>query len=103
MNIGCHISIAKGIEKAPEVAGERGCEAIQIFTRSPSGGAVFSLFREKPTKFLKKNLERLRAELVRDIWGIINTLRNWNMTADIHISQYKPLHTNVRHSMLNII
>jgi len=57
MNIGCHISIAKGIEKAPEVAGERGCEAIQIFTRSPSGGS-FSPISEETAKMFKENCKR---------------------------------------------
>src|SRR3989344_6104046 len=61
MNIGCHISIAKGlpagrqgIEKAPEIASEWGCEAIQIFTRSPSGGAVFPISQENAKKVKKK-------------------------------------------------
>jgi len=40
MNIGCHISIAKGIDKSPETAGSLGCEAMQIFTHSPSGGPI---------------------------------------------------------------
>ena len=57
MNIGCHISIAKGIEKAPEIAGEWGCEAIQIFTRSPSGGS-FSPISEETAKMFKKNCKR---------------------------------------------
>jgi deoxyribonuclease-4 len=38
MNIGCHISIAGGIQNAPERAHDLGCEAMQIFTRSPQGG-----------------------------------------------------------------
>ncbi len=38
MNIGAHISIAGGIQKAPERAHDLGCEAMQIFTRSPQGG-----------------------------------------------------------------
>jgi len=38
MRIGCHVSIAGGINKAPERAAELGCEAMQIFTRSPQGG-----------------------------------------------------------------
>lgn len=38
--IGCHISIAGGIDKAPEMARDFGCEVMQIFTRSPQGGPV---------------------------------------------------------------
>ena len=38
MYIGCHVSIAGGIDKAPQRAHDFGCEAMQIFTRSPQGG-----------------------------------------------------------------
>ncbi len=38
MNIGCHVSIAGGIQNAPKNGAEVGCEVIQIFTRSPQGG-----------------------------------------------------------------
>ncbi len=38
MNIGCHISIAGGIQNAPQRAADLGCECFQIFTRSPQGG-----------------------------------------------------------------
>jgi deoxyribonuclease-4 len=38
MNIGCHVSIAGGIVNAPQRAANLGCEAMQIFTRSPQGG-----------------------------------------------------------------
>jgi deoxyribonuclease-4 len=38
MKIGAHVSIAGGIEKAPERAHKVGCECFQIFTRSPRGG-----------------------------------------------------------------
>ena len=57
MNIGCHVSIAKGIEKSPELAGGWGCEAMQIFTRSPSGGA-FSPIAEETAKLFKENCKR---------------------------------------------
>lgn len=46
MNIGCHISIAGGIQNAPERAGALGCEAMQIFTRSPQGGKTPELTEE---------------------------------------------------------
>jgi len=38
MNIGYHISIAGGIQNAPQRAADLGCETMQIFTRSPQGG-----------------------------------------------------------------
>lgn len=37
MKIGCHISIAGGIENAPERAKVLGCETFQVFARSPRG------------------------------------------------------------------
>jgi len=36
--IGCHVSIAESITKAPARAAELGCEVFQMFTRSPQGG-----------------------------------------------------------------
>lgn len=57
MNIGCHISIAGGVFNAPQRAADVGCEAMQIFTRSPQGGKapeltpeVISLFKESMVK-----------------------------------------------------
>jgi len=38
MNIGAHVSIAGGIQNAPERAADLGCECFQMFTRSPQGG-----------------------------------------------------------------
>ena len=38
MNIGAHISIAGGIQNAPERAHDLDCECFQMFTRSPQGG-----------------------------------------------------------------
>lgn len=46
MNIGCHVSIAGGIQNAPKNAFDLGCEAIQIFTRSPQGGKTPELTEE---------------------------------------------------------
>lgn len=34
--LGCHVSIAEGIQKAPQRGRNLGCEAIQIFTRNPN-------------------------------------------------------------------
>lgn len=38
MYIGCHVSIAGGIQNAPKNGHDLGCEVIQIFTRPPQGG-----------------------------------------------------------------
>ena len=38
MLIGCHVSIAGGVQNAPQRAAELGAKAMQIFTRSPQGG-----------------------------------------------------------------
>jgi len=40
MHIGAHVSIAGGVENAPERAAAIGAEVMQIFTRSPQGGKV---------------------------------------------------------------
>src|SRR3989339_1691544 len=57
MNIGCHISIAKGIDKTPEQAAKFGCEVMQIFTRLPSGGP-FSEISEETARLFKKNCQK---------------------------------------------
>jgi len=54
MNFGTHISIAGGIDKAPERAHEIGCECFQIFSRSPHGGKSLELTEDKINNF-KKN------------------------------------------------
>ena len=51
MNFGTHVSIAGGLEKAPERAHELGCECFQIFTRSPRGGQPSRLDDEVIEKF----------------------------------------------------
>lgn len=51
MNIGAHVSIGKGIENAPELAGRFGCETMQIFTRSPQGGPFSEITEETAKKF----------------------------------------------------
>jgi len=54
MRFGCHVSIAGSIDQAFDRAGERGCDAFQIFVRNPRGWAVqplppdaVKLFKEK--------------------------------------------------------
>jgi len=57
MNIGCHVSIAGGIQNAPERAGELGCEAMQIFSRPPQGGKTPALTNEICEEFKILNLK----------------------------------------------
>lgn len=65
MYIGCHVSIAGGIDKAPERAAILGCEAMQIFTRSPQGGKAPELTPELISEFkLKAKSYKLKAIVV---------------------------------------
>src|SRR3989344_8841443 len=64
MNIGCHMSIAKGlpagrqgIENAPELAHKLGCEVMQIFTRSPQGGP-FPEISDETAKSFQENCQK---------------------------------------------
>ena len=51
MLIGCHVSVAGGIINAPQRAADFGCEAMQIFTRSPQGGKAPELTPEIISEF----------------------------------------------------
>lgn len=64
MLIGCHISIAGGIDKAPERAAALGCETMQIFTRPPQGGAAPELTNEICEKFRISNCELRISDIV---------------------------------------
>ena len=61
MNFGAHISIAGGIEKAPERAHKIGCECFQMFSRSPQGGKSLELTEDKVNNF-KKNCRKYSLE-----------------------------------------
>jgi len=52
MKFGAHVSIAGGIDNAPQRAFEFGCECFQIFTRSPRGGNPPELKKELVDSFL---------------------------------------------------
>ncbi len=51
MNIGCHVSIAGGMQNAPKNGDDLGCEAIQVFTRPPQGGPAPKLTPEIVKEF----------------------------------------------------
>lgn len=57
MRFGAHISIAGGIEKAPERAHEIGGECFQMFSRSPHGGKSLELTEDRINSF-KKNCRK---------------------------------------------
>ena len=57
MKVGCHISIAGGIDQAPERAKNLGCEVMQIFTRSPQGGKAPELTENIIQSFKIENLK----------------------------------------------
>lgn len=51
MKIGAHVSAAGGIFNAPLNAAKMGCEAFQVFSRSPQGGPAPKLLDEIVTRF----------------------------------------------------
>ncbi|NOQ67891.1 deoxyribonuclease IV [Patescibacteria group bacterium] len=53
MKFGAHISIAGGIEKAPERAHKIGCECFQMFSRSPHGGKAKEITESIVSNFKK--------------------------------------------------
>ncbi len=57
MKFGSHVSIAGGIDKAPERAHKLGGECFQIFTRSPRGGKPPSLGKDLIDSFLSSCAE----------------------------------------------
>lgn len=57
MNFGAHISIAGGIDKAPERAREIGCECFQMFSKSPHGGKSLEI-TEKIAELFKRECEK---------------------------------------------
>ena len=59
MKIGCHISIAGGIQNAPERANDLGCEVMQIFTRSPQGGKTAEIGKDVADEF-KRNCRKYK-------------------------------------------
>jgi deoxyribonuclease IV len=65
MYIGCHVSIAGGVFNAPERASALGCEAMQIFTRSPQGGKAPELTPKIISEFnLKAKSYKLKAVFI---------------------------------------
>ncbi len=65
MNVGCHVSIAGGVQNAPQNAHDAGCEVMQIFTRPPAGGRASPLTSAAVAEFkLKAESYGLRAVYV---------------------------------------
>ncbi len=51
MLVGCHVSIAENILKAPKRAHDLGCEVFQIFSRPPQGGKAKEITPEIAREF----------------------------------------------------
>lgn len=65
MYIGCHVSIAGGVQNAPKRAADFGSEVMQIFTRSPQGGKAPTLTLEIVSAFkLEAKSYKLKAVVV---------------------------------------
>ncbi len=54
--IGCHVSIAGGLQNAPSRAAQLECETLQIFSRSPHGGPAAPITPQVAKEF-KKEME----------------------------------------------
>lgn len=61
MKIGCHVSIAGGVQNAPKRAADLGCEVFQLFTRSPQGGPAPELTEDVVTEF-KSEMKKCNQE-----------------------------------------
>ena len=106
MKIGCHVSIAGGIDNAPERAAVLGCEIMQIFTRSPQGGSnkdlddkIVRKFKIKNSKFKIKNVYihtpyyiNLASANNRIRYGSVNAIREELKRADMIGAKYVMTH-----------
>jgi deoxyribonuclease-4 len=54
MQIGCHVSISGGVDKAVDNAVKRKCSAFQIFTRNPRGWKAKNLEDQEVSSYKKK-------------------------------------------------
>lgn len=61
--VGCHMSIRGGVENAPKLARELGCEVMQIFSRPPQGGTGQEL-NEKIVEKFKSECKKYKIENV---------------------------------------
>ena len=57
MNIGCHVSIAGGIQNAPQRASDLSCEVMQIFSRSLQGGKTPEFTEDSIKEFKTLNIK----------------------------------------------
>lgn len=61
--VGCHVSIAGGIEKAPQRGVEFGCEVMQVFTANQRQWTPKTISEEQTKKY-KENLSKTRIKTV---------------------------------------
>lgn len=67
MRIGAHLTIAKGLPEAAELAASIGANTFAFFTRNPRGGAARAIGQEEIARW-----EAARAE--KDIWRLVGHL-----------------------------
>ncbi|MFX1245444.1 MAG: deoxyribonuclease IV [Promethearchaeota archaeon] len=69
--LGCHVSISKGVQYAPQRGTALGCECIQIFTRNPNQWKAKPLTDENITGF-KENIKiyKIKAIMAHSIYLI---------------------------------
>jgi len=126
MKIGAHVSIAGGIENAPQNAKLLNCECFQMFSRSPRGGNYKGITPKIAKKFLR-NCKKFDFKIGEDYiihspyfinlaspndkiyYGSINTLREELNTANLikcpyvitHIGSSKNLKEKNRQEQVN--
>ncbi|AZR72402.1 endonuclease [Anoxybacter fermentans] len=72
MRVGAHVSIAGGIDKAPERAHQLGCDCLQIFSKNPRGWKVRELSENEANKTQEKLKEFGLDPMVVHITYLIN-------------------------------
>ncbi|MBU3925707.1 deoxyribonuclease IV [Patescibacteria group bacterium] len=104
--VGCHVSIAGGIDKTPGMTHKFGCEVMQIFTRSPQGGTTPPLTEKIIEEFkLQTTNYKLKATYVhtpyfinlastnnRIYYGSINAIRTELERASLLGAKYVMTH-----------
>lgn len=67
MRVGAHLTIAKGLPEAAELAASIGANTLAFFTRNPRGGAARAIGDEEIRRWEK-------ARAVKDIWQLVGHL-----------------------------
>lgn len=106
MLFGVHVSIAGGIENAPENAAETGCDVFQMFSRSPRGGqpmytaVSFPKFKANMKKFKQKECY-IHTPYYINLASANNRIRYGSISA-IHAELDVGSKINARHVMTHL-